>query len=114
MIDPENVSPAQVRAARALLNWAQTDLASAADVGIATLRMFEIGQRRPIRTVKTAIVRALEKEGVEFFIDIDRAGVSLSAKSQRTKSTSAKVQKSVQAGANRSQTNAFKKVQGSR
>lgn len=79
MTNPEDVTPAQIRAARALLGWGQTDLASAADVGITTLRTFEGGQRQPIRAIKAALVRALEKEGIEFLNESKRSGVSLTS-----------------------------------
>ncbi|WP_083218856.1 hypothetical protein [Bradyrhizobium icense] len=80
MIDPDQVDRAQVRAARALLDWTQPDLAAAADIALATLKRFEIGHSTPIRTVKTAIVRALEAEGIQFHQDRKRASVSLDIK----------------------------------
>jgi hypothetical protein len=80
MSDPEKVDRAQVRAARPLLDWTQPDLASAAEIALATLKRFEIGHRTPIRAVKAAIVRALVDEGIEFHHDGKRTGVSISAK----------------------------------
>jgi transcriptional regulator with XRE-family HTH domain len=77
MTDPSKVHRAQVRAARALLNWNQPQLASAADIALATLKRFEIGHRTPIRAVKAAIVRALEEQGIEFHQDKKRAYVSV-------------------------------------
>ncbi|MCK1367252.1 helix-turn-helix transcriptional regulator [Bradyrhizobium sp. 62] len=77
MIDPDKVDRAQVRAARALLDWTQPELAKAANVALATLKRFEIGQTQPIPTVKSAIVRALEAQGIEFDYDRKRASVSL-------------------------------------
>jgi len=41
------ISPAQCRAARALLNWPQHKLAAAAHVGLITVRNFEAGKVRP-------------------------------------------------------------------
>ena len=77
MIDPDEIDRAQIRAARALLNWNQPELASAAHIALATLKRFEIGSRTPIHAIRSAIIRALENEGIEFFHDGTRAGVSL-------------------------------------
>jgi transcriptional regulator with XRE-family HTH domain len=60
------INRAQVRAARALLEWNQTDLAMAAKIAVPTVKRFETGVRTPIPIVKAAIVRALEDAGVEF------------------------------------------------
>ncbi len=80
MSDPERVDRAQVRAARALLNWTQLDLADAADIALATLKRFEIGHTQPIATVKSAIIRALEAQGIQFNQERGRAYVSLDVK----------------------------------
>ncbi len=74
------VNRAQVRAARALLDWTQPDLATAAGIALATLKRIETGLRTPIPVVKAAIVRALQDAGIEFHNDGKRAGASLSAK----------------------------------
>ena len=74
------VNRAQVRAARALLDWTQQDLATAAGIALATLKRFETGLRTPIPVVKAAIVRALEGAGIEFQNDSKRAGVSLAVR----------------------------------
>ncbi|OWK18338.1 hypothetical protein AJ88_03950 [Mesorhizobium amorphae CCBAU 01583] len=60
------MTPAQTRAARALLNWSQPDLAKACGAGISTIRDFETGKRSPIVNNLNAIQRALETAGVEF------------------------------------------------
>jgi transcriptional regulator with XRE-family HTH domain len=60
------ISPAQCRAGRALIEWSQQDLASAAQVGLSTIRGFENGDRQPIANNLAAIQRALEAAGVEF------------------------------------------------
>jgi predicted transcriptional regulator len=80
MSSPEKLDRAQIRAARALLNWNQRDLASAAEISAATVKRIEIGYHAPIRSVTTAIVRALEDQGIEFHHDGKRAGVSVSVK----------------------------------
>jgi transcriptional regulator with XRE-family HTH domain len=65
------MTPAQCRAARALLDWTQDDLAAAAQVGVVTLRQFERGVSQPRRAIVAALRRALEEAGVRF---IDRGG----------------------------------------
>lgn len=73
----DEIDRAQIRAARALLNWTQPDLADAAGIALATLKRFETGMRTPIPVVKAAIVGALEGAGIEFQNDGKRAGVTL-------------------------------------
>jgi DNA-binding XRE family transcriptional regulator len=80
MSEPDKVDRAQIRAARALLDWTQPDLASAANVGLVTLKRFEFGHSKPIHAVKSSIVRALEAQGIEFIHDGKKAGVFLSVK----------------------------------
>jgi transcriptional regulator with XRE-family HTH domain len=58
--------PAQCRAARAILDWSQQDLADAAKVANATIRNFEAGRSEPRRAILEALQRALEAAGVEF------------------------------------------------
>jgi hypothetical protein len=62
------ISTGQVRAARALLRWTAEDLASAAEVGVATIRRMEVLDGVPAGNVKTliAIQQALEGAGIEF------------------------------------------------
>ena len=59
---------AQIRAARALLDWRQDDLARAADVGITTIRRIEAQPGPIMGYVSTAlsIQQALEKAGIQF------------------------------------------------
>ncbi|HYZ43141.1 MAG TPA: helix-turn-helix transcriptional regulator [Stellaceae bacterium] len=56
----------QIRAARALLQLDQTDLARRAHVSLATLRRSENGAARVSEQAISAIQRALESAGVEF------------------------------------------------
>jgi transcriptional regulator with XRE-family HTH domain len=65
---------AQCRAARALLDISQTELASRANLSESTIRNFEAGRSAPITNNLTAIRRAFEAAGVEF-IDGDHPGV---------------------------------------
>jgi transcriptional regulator with XRE-family HTH domain len=60
------ISPAQCRAARALLMWTMPKLAAAAQVSVSTINNFETQRRQPIPASIAAIQRALEAAGVEF------------------------------------------------
>ena len=76
------ISPAQCRAARALLNWSQTTLAQTAHVGVATVRLFESGSTAPHNATLDVIVRAFEAAGVEF---TESEGLRLRAPKARKK-----------------------------
>lgn len=65
------MQPSQCRAARALLDWTQPQLATASGVSPSTLRDFESGKRVPISNNLAAIRAALESAGVVF---IDQNG----------------------------------------
>ena len=68
------IIPAQIRAARALLEWSQEQLAAAAEVGLSTVRDIE-SQRRPLDTAAAGeIRRALENAGVIFVSGGPEAG----------------------------------------
>lgn len=56
----------QVKAARALLAWSQSDLARAARVAVSTIADFERGQRTPVANNAQAIREALQAEGIGF------------------------------------------------
>jgi transcriptional regulator with XRE-family HTH domain len=60
------ISAAQCRAARALIEWSQQDLANHAAVGIVTVHQLEAGLSQPRRATLDVIRRALEAAGVEF------------------------------------------------
>jgi transcriptional regulator with XRE-family HTH domain len=60
------MTPAQCRAARALLDWSQQQLAESATVGNATIRNFENGKSSPQHSTLDVLRRALEAAGVEF------------------------------------------------
>lgn len=59
------ITPAQCRAARGLLNWTQDELATAAEVGVVTIRQFEADRGSPRKATFAVIRRALEGAGVE-------------------------------------------------
>jgi ribosome-binding protein aMBF1 (putative translation factor) len=48
------------------LDWSQGDLASAAHVGLSTVRDFEKGRRVPIENNLSAMRAALEAKGIAF------------------------------------------------
>src|SRR5690349_6432110 len=58
--------PAQIRAARALLAWSQQDLAKQDKVATSTVAEFERGQRTPVANNAEAIRSALEGAGITF------------------------------------------------
>jgi transcriptional regulator with XRE-family HTH domain len=70
------VTPEQSRAARAWLNWSQSDLADRANVSLATVANFEIGRRTLHRATLTAIRGALEQGGVRLLF-IDKLAVGI-------------------------------------
>ncbi|TPG45684.1 XRE family transcriptional regulator [Roseomonas nepalensis] len=71
-----NVSPAQSRAARALLNWSQDELATKASVGVNTVRNFEQEKASPRPAILTAMRSALERAGIQMIED-EGEGVKL-------------------------------------
>jgi transcriptional regulator with XRE-family HTH domain len=70
------IDPAQIRAARALLDISQTDLALASEVGIATIKRLE-GAPDVLRVTAGVLLRvqtALERAGVEFIFEDEMKG----------------------------------------
>ncbi len=64
----------QIRAARALLNWSQEELASAAVISKPAVANLERGSAQPRTETLNAIQKALEDGGMEF---LDNTGVRL-------------------------------------
>jgi hypothetical protein len=62
----EIIVPAQVRAARALVNWSQEELSRAANVSLTTVRDFEGERRTTENAAMREIQRAFDNEGVTF------------------------------------------------
>ncbi len=63
------ITPAQCRAARALLNWSQTQLEASSRVAKKTIADFEREARSPYPRTIEAICTALETAGVEFIAE---------------------------------------------
>lgn len=60
------LTPAQIRAARALISWKQTDLAAASGVSEMSIKNIERGSTDPRSSTLQSIQSALEKAGVIF------------------------------------------------
>jgi transcriptional regulator with XRE-family HTH domain len=60
------ITPAQSRAARALLDMTQSSLALASEVSLRTIVNFEAGRAQLIPATISALQRALEDAGIEF------------------------------------------------
>lgn len=65
----QDVEPPQIRAARALLGWKQTDLAKASGVSEMSVKNIERGATDPRASTLKALQEALEKAGVVFLDD---------------------------------------------
>ncbi len=75
---------AEIRAARGLLGWNQLDLASAASVGITTVRRLEgASEPRGSTEVLWKIQTALEEAGVEFIPADDTKGPGVRLKQRQ-------------------------------
>jgi transcriptional regulator with XRE-family HTH domain len=63
-------TPSQIRAARALIGWSQTEVATAAGLSIPTVKRAEAdGGIRVSEDAIVAIACALKKAGVEFIAE---------------------------------------------
>lgn len=60
------ISPAQLRAARAWLNWSQAELAKAASVAKAVVNRYEQGHSVPHAESLRKVQGALEAAGIRF------------------------------------------------
>src|SRR3981081_4323839 len=61
------LSPAQCRAARALLNWTQEDLVRHSKITKKTIADFERGATQPRAQTLVQLTAAFEADGIEFF-----------------------------------------------
>ena len=70
------ISPAECRAARALLNWSQEELVARAGVSKKTIADFERGATQPRAQTLAQIAQAFEAAGIEF-LNGKRPGVRI-------------------------------------
>lgn len=80
------VTPAQCRAARALIDWSQQELAVAARIGVVTVSQFESGDTQPRSATLAVIRQALEAAGV-IFVDENGEGAGVRLRKKRQKGT---------------------------
>jgi len=80
-------SPSQIRAARALVGWSQTEVATAAGLSIPTVKRAEAdGGIHVSDDAMVAIANALKKAGVEFISENGGgAGVRLAKRQRRSR-----------------------------
>ncbi len=71
------ITPKQIRAARALIGWQQSDLAEAAGLSLTGLSNIEKGYADPKASTLTAIETALRAAGIELIDDNERFGVTI-------------------------------------
>ena len=78
MTSVDQISPEQIRAARALLAWSQRELAAEARVATSTIADFERGFRTPVANNAQAIREALEAKGLQFIAGgvVEKAAVA--------------------------------------
>jgi transcriptional regulator with XRE-family HTH domain len=65
----QTIGARQIKAARALLDWSQEDLAIYANLSIATVRKLEMGFISPRHSTTFVIRQAIENAGIEFLAD---------------------------------------------
>jgi transcriptional regulator with XRE-family HTH domain len=70
------ITPAQCRAARALLNWSQEELVRHAKISKKTIADFERGATTPRPQTLAQMIAAFRAVGIEF-LDGNRPGVRL-------------------------------------
>jgi transcriptional regulator with XRE-family HTH domain len=80
------LSPAQCRAARALLNWSQEDLVRASGITKKTIADFERGATSPRLQTLAQIRAAFEAAGIEF-LDGEAPGVRARRKASCARKT---------------------------
>jgi len=73
----EKISGAQVKAARALLNWSQEDLAENASLTMTPISRMERGVVSTRKGTMKLIAMALEEVGIEFINEEGWVGVKL-------------------------------------
>ena len=78
------MTPAQCRAARALVSWTQSHLAEVAGLGTSTVADFELERREVSPGAVDALREALEKAGVAM-IDENGMGAGVRLKKKKSK-----------------------------
>jgi predicted transcriptional regulator len=68
------ITARQIRAARALLDWSQQDLADKAVVSLNAITRLERGEVDPRFSTVTKVQKAILKAGIEFISEDDRKG----------------------------------------
>lgn len=71
------ITPAQCRAARALLNLSQKQLAASTGISLRSLQGFEHGDRKLHSLTLNAIVGILDRQGIVLIDQRDWIGVKL-------------------------------------
>jgi transcriptional regulator with XRE-family HTH domain len=69
MVNGPVVSPAQVRAARAWLNWTQDELSARSGISQRTIAKYELGRSVPHADTLSRIRHAFESAGIGFQFD---------------------------------------------
>ena len=62
----QSISGAQIRAARALIDWSRPDLSGRCNVHVRTIARFEQGEKVPSPETLSRMRQALELAGIEF------------------------------------------------
>lgn len=75
--DHHMFSPDQLRAARALLNWSQDDLAKEANVAVMMIKNFERSLSDPRISSMNKLKATLERAGVGFIDETDERGAGV-------------------------------------
>lgn len=68
----QKLSPSQLRAARALLNWSRADLAKRSGISEPTIHRFENGTNEPEARTAEKLLNIFDQHGVEF---LDQQGL---------------------------------------
>jgi transcriptional regulator with XRE-family HTH domain len=79
------LSPAQLRAARAIVGWSREELADESGMSPQAIREFELGSSDPKMGTVQKWKRALEAAGVAFLDETESDGPGVRLKKVRTK-----------------------------
>jgi transcriptional regulator with XRE-family HTH domain len=71
------MTPAQIRAARALLGWSQRDLAERSNVSERTVKSYEMGKSNPVRSTLIAWRNTFAAADVIFLDDDNGHGAGV-------------------------------------